>query len=68
MSGGGFAQFRTVVLDDPSLQLRLREIADWPAFVAEAIAVATACGIELTPEELDDERRRAQLAWLTRAA
>jgi Nif11 domain len=62
-----FAEFRAAVLDDPSLQERLRGIADWQTFVAEAIAAAAERGVELTPELLEDERRREHLAWLTRA-
>ena len=63
-----FARFRAAVLDDESLQERLRVIADWQTFVAEAVAAAAELGIRLTPDELDDARRQAQLAWLTRAA
>jgi hypothetical protein len=61
-----FACFRAAVLDDPSLQQRLREIVDWQAFADEAIPAAAARGIELTREGLDDERRRAQQAWRDR--
>ena len=63
-----FARFRAAVLDDESLQERLRVIADWQTFVADAVAAAAELGIRLTPDELDDARRQAQLAWLTRAA
>jgi hypothetical protein len=63
-----FARFRAAVLDDESLQQRLRTIADWQTFVTEAVAAAAELGIALTPEELDDTRRQAQLAWLARAA
>jgi hypothetical protein len=62
-----FARFRGAVLDDESLQERLRVIADWQTFVTESVAAAAELGIPLTSEELDDARRQAQLAWLTRA-
>lgn len=63
-----FARFCAAVLDDESLQERLRVIVDWQTFAAEAVAAAAELGIQLTPDELDDARRQAQLAWLTRAA
>jgi len=57
-----FELLREAVLDDPSLQRRLRGLDDWPAFAAEALAAAAERGIALTPGELDDARRAADLA------
>ena len=61
-----FERFRAVVFNDTALQRQLREIVDWDAFVAEVIAAAAVRGIELTREDLDEERRQAQLAWRDR--
>jgi hypothetical protein len=61
-----FTRFRAAVLDDESLQERLRVISDWQTFSAEAIAAAAELGIRLTPDELDDAQRHAQRAWRDR--
>lgn len=58
-----FDRFRAAVLDDPSLEQRLREADDWEAFAAASLAAAAERGIELTLAELEDARRRADLAW-----
>ncbi len=63
-----FARFHAVVLDEPELERRLRVLGDWDAFVSEAIAEAGSRGIALGTDALEDERRRAQLGWLTRWA
>jgi hypothetical protein len=63
-----FVRFRRAVLDEPELEQRLRALDDWATFAASAIAEAGARGIELTTDELEAERRRAQLGWLTRWA
>ena len=62
------ARFRAAVLGDPSLEQQLRTIGDWETFVPEALAAAAERGIALTVAELEAERRRAQLAWLSRWA
>jgi hypothetical protein len=61
-----FARFRAAVLDDESLQERLRVIADWQTFVAEAVAAAAELGIRVTPDELDDARQHALRSWRDR--
>jgi hypothetical protein len=61
-----FTRFRGAVLDDESLQERLRVIGDWQTFATEAVAAAAELGIPLTPDELDDARREAQRAWRDR--
>ncbi|HEX7526134.1 MAG TPA: hypothetical protein VF327_07475 [Gaiellaceae bacterium] len=63
-----FVRFRAAVLNEPELEQRLRALDDWAAFAVEAIAEAGARGIELTTDELEAERRQAQLSWLTRWA
>ena len=62
-----FVRFRRAVLDERELEQRLRALDDWATFAAVATAEAGARGIELTTDELEAERRRAQLGWPTRA-
>ncbi len=61
-----FARFRAAVLGDPLLEQQLRAIDRWDAFVQVALAAAAERGIALSAAELEDERRREQLGWLTR--
>jgi hypothetical protein len=63
-----FARFRTVVLDDPVLQQRLKTITEWEPFTAEAIAAADERNVDLTADDLDAARRHELLGWLTRWA
>jgi hypothetical protein len=46
----------------------LRQIIDWSAFTEAVLEVARLHGIELTPEEIAEERRRQHLGWLARQA
>ena len=62
-----FDRCRRLVLADPALQVRLRELADWPTFTATLVGAAREHGIELTAEEVEAERRQAFLGWLARA-
>jgi hypothetical protein len=64
----GFARFHTVVFAEPALEQRLRALDDWDAFAAEAVRTAGEHGIALTVDELEAERRHAQLGWLARWA
>ena len=66
VASDSFTRFRAAVLDDESLQERLRVIADWETFAAEAVAGAAELGIRLTPDELDDARKHAERAWRDR--
>jgi len=63
-----FARLRAAILDDPALQRQLRVITDWETFAAQAIAAAKERGIELTEDEITEERRNQQLDWLARFA
>ncbi len=63
-----FERCRRLVLDDPSLELRLRDLADWPGFSAALIGLAHEHGIELSVDDLEAERRQALLTWLARWA
>lgn len=61
-----FARFRRIVLDDPALQARLREIRSWPAFVEASIAAAAECGLTLSADDIADARAAATASWLER--
>lgn len=63
-----FVRFRAVVFGEPELEQRLRALDNWDAFAAEAIRAAGERDIELTVDELEAERREAQLGWLARWA
>jgi hypothetical protein len=63
-----FERFRAAVLDDPSLERRLRAIDCWESFTAEAVAAARERAIDLTAADVDAARRRALLGWLARWA
>ena len=68
MQGGEakFERFRELVLGDESLQLRLRGVAEWGAFVRIALAEAAGRGVELTATDLEAARRAATRSWLDR--
>jgi len=61
-----FDRFRRVVLDDPELQVRLRAITDWPAFVDAAVAAADERGIVITKDIVLAARSESRRAWLER--
>jgi hypothetical protein len=63
-----FEHCRRLVLEDPALERRLREIPDWPAFTSALVELAAEHGMELTPDEIDAQRGPALLAWLARGA
>jgi hypothetical protein len=63
-----FERCRRLVLEDPALERRLREIPDWPSFTTALVELAGEHGIELTPEQVEAERGPALLAWLARGA
>ena len=61
-----FERFRQLVLDDISLQERLRSATEWPAFVTTALGEAGDRGVELTATDLEAARRAATRSWLDR--
>jgi hypothetical protein len=63
-----FDRFRAAVLEDPALAQQLKAIGDWSQFRVQAIEAAHERGLELSTEDIDAERGRAQLGWLTRWA
>ncbi len=48
-----FERFRRLVLDDITVQERLRGVIEWPAFVTTALQVAAEHGVELTTTDLE---------------
>jgi hypothetical protein len=63
-----FDRFRAAVLEDPLLARQLKAIDDWDQFTVHAVEAARERGLELSTEDIDAERGRAQLGWLTRWA
>jgi hypothetical protein len=61
-----FVRFRRLVLDDPALQARLREIRAWPAFVEASVDAAAERGVALTSADLVAARAAATASWLER--
>lgn len=61
-----FERFRRLVLDDVTLQERLRGVTEWPVFVTTALGEAAARGVELTTTDLEEARRAATRSWLDR--
>jgi sulfur relay (sulfurtransferase) DsrC/TusE family protein len=66
VAAGAFAQFRSVVLGEPSLQGRLQEHEEWDDFVAAALAIAAERGLSLTAEEIEAARAAERRAWFER--
>ena len=65
-STGQFERFRAVVFADPELQVRLRSIPEWPAFVAAAVDAAAELGVELTAADVVAARHESSRSWLER--
>jgi hypothetical protein len=61
-----FERFRSLVLADPTLEARLRSLADWPSFIQAAVVVAAEHEIPLVAEDLLTARDAARRAWLER--
>jgi hypothetical protein len=61
-----FDCFRRIVLGDPDLQVRLRSIRDWQAFVQAALEAAAEAGVGLTTEDILAARTKARRSWLER--
>ena len=61
-----FERFRGVVFADREIQVRLRSVSEWPAFVDAALDVAAERGVELTAEDLFVARDEARRSWLER--
>lgn len=66
MSQENFERFRQLVLQDLSLQERLRKITDRPVFIEKIVEISAERGYEITPEEVEEAMRRNRRAWLER--
>ncbi len=65
-SRGEFERFHRLVMDDSELQVELRSIPNWPAFVAAALEAAARHGIELTEEAVTAARKESLRTWRER--
>jgi hypothetical protein len=63
---GAFERFRRMVLDDPELFARLREVPDRQGFTDLAMRLGREHGCNLTSEDLDAELNAARRAWIER--
>jgi hypothetical protein len=61
-----FERFRRAVFADREVQVRLRSVSEWPAFVDAALAAADECGVELTEGDLAAARDEARRSWRER--
>lgn len=61
-----FERFRAVVFADPELEVRLRSIPEWPAFVDAALDAAAERGVELTAADVVAARDESSRSWLER--
>jgi EAL domain-containing protein (putative c-di-GMP-specific phosphodiesterase class I) len=66
MSEENFERFRQIVLRDLSLQQRLREIAERPAFVQKIVELSAEYGCRVTAEDVEEAMRRNRRAWIER--
>jgi hypothetical protein len=58
-----FERFYHLVMADSQLQVELRSIPDWPAFVAAALVAAARHGLELTEEAVTAARKESLRTW-----
>jgi predicted ribosomally synthesized peptide with nif11-like leader len=66
MSQEKFEQFRHVVLQDLTLQERLRESEDRETFVKLLVHVGSEHGYNFTPEDVENALRDSRRAWIER--
>ncbi|HEX9960431.1 MAG TPA: Nif11-like leader peptide family natural product precursor, partial [Pyrinomonadaceae bacterium] len=66
MSEENFERFRQIVLRDLSLQERLREIVERPAFVQKIVELGAEFGCEITTGDVEEAMRRNRRAWIER--
>jgi hypothetical protein len=55
--------FRRLVLNDESLQGRLKDIHDRDEFLVAAVRLATDVGLPITRDEMDDAMKQARRRW-----
>lgn len=61
-----FEKFRQRVLDDPSIQIRLRDITDRSAFIALTVELGAEHGYIFTPNEVDEALQAGRRSWRER--
>jgi predicted ribosomally synthesized peptide with nif11-like leader len=66
MSQENFERFRQIVLEDLSLQERLRAIEEREPFVSRVVEMGAECGIEFTAEDVREAIRANRRAWIER--
>ena len=66
MSRESFEQFRQLVLQDMSLQERLRETPDRESFLTLVIQLGEERGHDFTVEDVENAMRESQMAWRLR--
>lgn len=59
-------KFRRMVLEDLSLQARLRKFAGREEFAAGVVEAGAACGFEFTAEDVKDAMRANRRDWIER--
>ena len=66
MSLESFEQFRTLVLQDQSLQERLRATADRNTFLALVVRMGEERGFQFTAQDVDAAMQASRRAWIER--
>lgn len=66
MSQEQFEQFRSIVLEDLSLQKKLRAFTEREEFVARVVAAGAESGFRFTAEDVTEAMRAARRAWIER--
>ena len=66
MSRDSFEQFRQLVLQDLSLQEKLRSASDFQTFTLLAVQLGRERGFDFAAAEVEAERQASQRAWLER--
>ncbi len=66
MSQAGFEAFRQRVLEDPTLQAKLREESDLERFQTLVVALGTEHGFDFSVDEVKEAVRASRRAWLER--
>ena len=66
MSQESFEQFRKLVLQDVSLQEKLRASSDFQVFTPLVVQLGQERGFDFAAEEVEAARQAAQRAWIER--
>lgn len=66
MTQAALDQFRALVLADPTLQEKLREIDDRAAFTAQVLALGQSLGYAFTAEDVANALQAGRRAWIER--